>query len=253
MVTGNNKFMFRADAATCREVAPLVARFNDPELSEVEQVRLSTHLARCAPCRKLLDHYRLHDSALRSFPPIALAPRVRSAIYAEMTAQAPPYRLGILTTIATTALAVMFVTGVVAIRTRGSDALLWGRQDKQSGALTQSVADTRFATAAMTAVAPQASVSATLLGAGGANPGQGPTVTLVSGTVALLSPAEQRLVLRVAGSDSDESLWIVPSTVIHFIDGRVAELADLVVGAPVRVLCDRDDRGLIATSIIVLK
>lgn len=253
MVTGNNKFVPRADAATCREMAPLVARFNDPELSEAEQVRLSTHLTRCAPCRKLLDHYRQHDCALRSFSPIALAPRVRSAIYAELAAQAPPYRLGVLTTVATTALAVMFVTSVVAFRTLGTDAPLWGRQDLQSDALTQSVASTRFVTRAMTTVAPQASVSATLLGAGGASTAQVPPTTLMSGTVAVLSPAERRLVLHVAGSENEESLWIVPSTVIHFIDGRVAELADLVAGTPVRVLCDRDDRGLIATAIVVLK
>lgn len=253
MVTDNNNVVSRAEATTCREVAPLVARFNDPGLSEAEQVRLSTHLTRCAPCRGLLDHYRRHDCALRSFSPIALAPRVRSAIYAELAAQAPPYRLGALTTIATTALAVMFVTSVVAFRTLGTDAPLWDRPGLQPDALTQSVASTQFVSGAMSTVVPRASVSATLLNTGGARASQVRAATLMSGTVAVLAPDERRLVLHVAGSESDELLWIVPSTVIHFIDGRVAELADLVAGTPVRVLCDRDDRGLVATAIVVLK
>lgn len=253
MVNGNNNGASRTEATACREVAPLVARFNDPELSEAEQVQLSTHLTRCASCRGLLDHYRRHDCALRSFSPIALAPRVRAAIYAELAAQAPPYRLGVLTTVATTALAVMFVTSLVAFRTLGADAVLRGRQDLQTDALTQSVAGTRFVTGAMSTVAPRASVPATLLAAGGVPATRDAASTLMDGTVAALSPSQRLLVLHVMGSEHDEPLWIGPSTAIRFLDGRVAELADLVVGTPVRVLCDRDDRGLVATAIVVLK
>lgn len=36
-------------SGNCRTVAPLIARYNDPDLNEVERVLLSTHLLQC-PC-----------------------------------------------------------------------------------------------------------------------------------------------------------------------------------------------------------
>lgn len=239
-------------AATCREVAPLIARFSDPELSESEQVLLSTHLMRCASCRELLDHYRRHDRALRSFAPIPVAPRVRSAIYAELAAQAPPYRLSLLTTIAATALAVMFVTSLIAARSRGADGFLGRGQELPADALTQSITSTRLVSNAMSTNTPRASAVSLLATFSTAAPSSQPVPPL-TGTVAALSLVERRLVLRLSDSETDESLAITTATAIRFLDGRVADLADLAVGTPVHVLCDRDAGGLIATVIVVLR
>lgn len=253
MVSGRNNSAPRWNDVTCREVAPLIARFNDPDRTEAEEVRLSTHLVRCGPCRELLDHYRRHDRALRAFAPIPVAPRVRTAIYSELENQTPPYRLGILTTVAATALIVMFATSLLAYQSMGGTPALWGGQEEATGTLTQSIGGARRTADALTAVAARASASVPLLVADTGGVHGGTPFTLMAGSVALLSISDRRLVLHRADGVDDEAIQLTPSTAIQFVDGTIADLADLAVGTPVRVVCDRDAGGWTAAAIVVLR
>jgi len=64
----------------CRTVAPLIARYNDPDLNEVERVSLSTHLLQCPCCLTRLQEYRALDQQVRRVPKITLAPQAREAV-----------------------------------------------------------------------------------------------------------------------------------------------------------------------------
>src|SRR5690349_803043 len=86
---GNNKPMPARVPGTCQSVAPLLARCNDPALSEQEWVRLSTHLLGCPACRQRIEQYRQLDRRLRTLPRIELAPRVRAAVFEQIAMAAP--------------------------------------------------------------------------------------------------------------------------------------------------------------------
>lgn len=69
---------------SCRAVAPLLARYSDPDLTEAEYVALSTHLLRCPGCRERLDAYRACDQRLRALPGVTMDRRARQAVLEQV-------------------------------------------------------------------------------------------------------------------------------------------------------------------------
>lgn len=80
--------MAHRSSGSCRTVAPLVARYSDPDLTEAEYVLLSTHLLCCRACQERLNAYRAADQRLRQLPSITIAPEARTAVLREVTTAA---------------------------------------------------------------------------------------------------------------------------------------------------------------------
>ncbi|HEY8602032.1 MAG TPA: hypothetical protein VIL85_26640, partial [Thermomicrobiales bacterium] len=70
----------------CRKVAPLLARYNDPDLSETERILLGTHLLQCPGCGAQIQQYRALDKRLRGMRSITIEPCVRNAILDRVAA-----------------------------------------------------------------------------------------------------------------------------------------------------------------------
>lgn len=256
----------------CRVVAPLLARADDPDLTEAERVLLSTHLVRCPTCLARLQEYRAQDRALRRWPALTPAPELRHAVFSRLAAPRAthPHSVGPMPAVAAVA---MLACVTVAL---GLGGLLGS-----SPPGTPTVAATRLSS--VVAVASVASAPALAVGEGLSAPfavsllAVGPTPpaivarreaanvaarapviaaipqsTIVNGIVRSVAPAEG-LIVVILPSGSDAYLTLARDAMILLPDGRPGTLANLGVGATIRARCDQAPGGTLAREITVLR
>lgn len=238
--------MAPAGRVTCHTVAPLLARYNDPDLTENEQVQLSMHLLICERCRACIQEYRALDRQVRAMSSVTLSPRVRTAVFEQIAAveasmgasvlaiswrQAWPGATIVLS-LATFILAAGLTTALTAQRAGGPLVA--------SATTSQPLARplmTTFMNANPTSVA-QSEVS------GGGSPlalkrpvgkAQATRPAAVVATIRAINITESRIVVAIDGAARDERLVVMRDTAIMMADGRPCTLADLVVGAQVQL------------------
>lgn len=249
--------MVRRNWGTCRAVAPLLARYDDRDLTEDERVLLSTHLLQCPACRVRLDTYRRHDRQLRALASIALAPQVREAVYARLATPLPAARYGTLSGLAVAALAVMLTTSLLAFHLPGAESTArvtpWAPSGATANAFAQPLGATLLAVnPTRVLLAASATVAAVAPGVPRADQAVRSATPLV-GTVRVVYLAEGRVVLTERDTGREESLTLTSDTVIRLADGRPGSLGDLTVGALVHALCGPVAAGLPIIEIVVLR
>jgi hypothetical protein len=250
---------------TCQTIEPLLARHNDPDLNEVEQVQLSLHLYRCPACRARLQEYRAIDRQVRTLPAVTLAPRVRAAVLDHIVASGAG--LGGPTVALTWRHAWPGATLALSLATFVLAAGL-------TTALAAQHSDVRFAASAPTSGAMARPLMTSLLNAnptvvtGEANASAKDTLAIkrplvkaqatrpaaVSATIRAINPTEGRIVVAVDGAIREERLVILRDTAIMLPDGRPGNLSDLVVGAQVQLQRETmPTGGTVAREIVVAR
>jgi hypothetical protein len=248
---------------TCQTIAPLLARHNDPDLHEAEQVQLSLHLYRCPACRARLQEYRALDRQVRTLPSVTLAPRVRAAVLDHIAASGAG--MGGHTVAITWRQAWPGATLAFSLATFVLAAGL-------TTALAAQRPDVRFASSAPTSGAMARPLMTSLLNANptvaasGSNVRANDTLAIsrplvkaqatrpaaVAATIRSINPTEGRIVVAVDGAIRDERLVILRDTAIMLSDGRPGTLADLVVGAQVQLQRETmPTGGTVAREIVV--
>ena len=256
----------------CHVVAPLLARADDPDLTEAERVLLSTHIVRCPACLARLHEYRAQDRALRRWPALTPAPELRRAVLAQIARSGTPHPSPVGPMPAVAAVAMLACVTV---------ALGLGGLLSASPPGTPTVAATR--PSSVVAVASIAGASAPLMGEGLSAPfavsllatdptpraivarrevAKGatrapviaaiPQSTIVNGTVHSVAPAVGLLVV-ILPNGNDAYLTLARDAVILLPDGRPGSLANLGVGATIRARCDQSPDGTVAREITVLR
>ena len=245
----------------CRAVAPLLARYTDPDLDEAERILLSTHLPRCPKCWARLQSDRWQDWQLRRLPGVILDPHDRCA-RCEQLAAAPghPLRAGALrhglSSLAVAAVAVLFFTSAMLARTPVADRAATVTGGPTGAAQSIGAATERLAqplTANLLVTNPTRTIAAVGESAGLAGQaGQGAAANLsypvaarnsapaftrpVTGYVRTLYAADGRWQLTLAREGGrEETLSIANNTAIRLTDCRRGILSDLTVGTPIRV------------------
>ncbi len=245
----------------CRKVAPLLARYNDPELSEVDRVLLSTHLLQCQNCRAQIQQYRVLDKQLRGMRSIVIEPSVRAAILDRVVASSGEIGASVATLpwrYSWSSAAVMFslttflmAAGLVT-------------------ALASQHPDARFAASAMTN---GSLVRPATMGLLNANPtraagasgelmafkrpvvqaqAQATRPAAVAATIRAIDQSSGRIVVTVGGARADERLMIMYDTAIVRANGYPGTINDLVVGLQVQLQREMNPTGsLIAREIMI--
>lgn len=244
----------------CHTVTPLLARWNDPDLTEAERVLLSTHLLACPACLARVQEYRTIDGRIRSMASTTITPRVRDVVFQQLAlsgvaqgghALAQPWRhtrsgLAIMFTLTT-----LFCAAWVALT------------------FTQR-AESQFATNAMLGNGAARPMTMTLLNAAptsvfvGADQNtafrrpvtqaQPTRPAAVGATIRLVNLSAGQIVVSVTGAHSDERLVILRDTAIVLPDGRPGVLADLAVGTQVQLQRESTATGsVIAREIVVAR
>lgn len=248
---------------SCRQVAPLLARYNDPDLDEVERVALSTHILGCQACLAQLQHYRALDSQLRGMRPIVLEPRVRAAVLDRVAASSAGFG------VATAALPWRHAwSGAAAIVSLTTILLAAGL----TTALAARHPDARFMTRTTTNGALVRPVTTTLLNANPTRPAENTGEILafkrpigqmqvqaqatrpaaVSATIRSVDETAGRIVVSVGGARGDERLLVLRDTAIVRANGHPGTIADLVAGLQVQLQRETSATGgLIAREIMI--
>lgn len=237
---------------SCRIVAPLLALYDDPNLTEAERVLLSTHLLRCPRCLARVQHYRDQDRQLRTLPGISASPQLHCALRDALAGGPragsrvwPPVAAGI----ATATCAVLLLGSVVAFnlspageRPQATVAGI-GANDAFSRPLTASLL-TANPTRALTRASDPAIAQMTF----GSHP------IALTGTVQAIYPGENQIVVRLQGTSQEEALALARDLAIVLPNGRRGNLADLSIGAPLRLHGERATSGAaIAHEIFMLR
>ncbi len=246
--------------ADCRTIAPLLARYNDPDLSEAEQICLSLHLYRCPVCAERLREYRALDGWLRVMPAITIAPQVRSAVLQQIAATAgadPHGHAATMTwrqswptfTVALSLVAFVLVVGLTTGSPPRLEANLAATAVTREAfnpalgpALSPALATT-FLAATPTRVVGGFAVGGVAVG--GINdtlavklPIAKPQPTRPAAVVAIIrsiDTTESRITVTLDGAKVDERLAVMGDTAIVLADGRPGTLSDLAIGAQVRL------------------
>jgi len=243
----------------CRKVAPLLARYNDPDLSDTERVLLSTHLLKCPDCRAQIQQYRLLDRQLRGMRSIVIDSSVRNAIFDRVVASSGEFGVSVAALpwrYSWSSAAVMFslttfllAAGLVTV-------------------LTSHHPDARFSTSAMTN---GSLVRPATMGLLNANPtrvannsselmafkrpvvqAQATRPAAVAATIRAIDQSSGRIVVTVGGARADERLLIMYDTAIMRADGYPGTINDLAVGLQVQLQRETNLTGsLIAREIII--
>ncbi len=267
---------------SCRSVAPLLARYNDPDLTEAESVRLSTHLLGCPACRARLAAYRAGDRALRQLPAITLSNEARGAILCQLPAlaaaaprdrrRAAVRRQGV-TSVAVATLAIMLVGGFGALGAVAPGVETPEPSRKSDDAFSRSLAatlliapptqaaiagmgDSARGTPTTTSLHRQAQPTLQPIAfaqAGSAAVGAPPTATgtprqraapvVISGAVRAVWASEGRLQVRLDATGQSETYAVAGDARVVLPDGRHGSLADLRQGMAVRLQLDRTSGG----------
>lgn len=273
---------------SCRTIAPLLARHSDPDLSEVERVRLSTHLLRCPRCLARLRFYRTQDQRLRALPTVAASPELRRAVLAAI-AEAPTGRAGGvtwlqgLTSVTVAAFALLLFASLVAVPglldgERGAVGGEGGEAGELlTGSLTASLLTADPTRAIARATAPAGNARPTMTGAAGPRPAPvivgasygaqayapaSPTVgaeiaygaqpVTLTGTVVAVYPALNQVIIRLQSTGREETLTLAGEPMIFLPSGGRGTLADLDAGSLIRAGGDRAATGAVTVDLIVV-
>lgn len=243
---------------SCRTIAPLLARYNDPDLSEAEQVQLSMHLLGCPACLARLQEYRALDRRMRVMPSVTIAPHVRSAVLDHVASAGGSGFGGFAATLAwrhawsgmsaalslaTFVLAVGLATAFAARPETNFAATATGQAFGRPLATTFLVANP---TRVVSQLNDTLSVKAPVMKAQPTRP------AAVAATIRAINWDEGRIVVTLAGARGDERLAVMRDTAIVLADGRPGTLADLAVGVQVQLQREVSITGsLIAREIVV--
>lgn len=247
---------------TCRAVAPLIARYNDPDLGEAERVLLSTHLLQCATCLARLQEYRALDQQMRRMSGMTLAPHVREAILERVAA--PGYgqpgialvwkQAWVGTTAAITLTAVIFAFGLAtfgaAHQSTGSSPHPSSANEMFARPMTTTILGanpTQVTQVAQVANTFSESVSGTVISYNL----RASNVTTVRATVREVNAREGRLIVQVEGTKGAEELAITGTSLILWSDGSRGSLSDLVAGAAIQI--ERDQNTTVARKITLTR
>lgn len=245
----------------CRKFAPLLARYNDPDLSETERVLLSTHLLQCAACRAQVQQYRVFDKQLRGMRSIIIEPCVRNAILDRVAASSSEIGVSV------AALPWRYSWSSAAVMFSLTTFLLAAGLIT---ALASQYPDARFATSAMTN---GALVRPATMGFLNVNPtriantsgelmafkrpvvqaqAQATRPAAVAATIRAIDQSSGRIVVTVGGARADERLLIMYDTAIVRANGYPGTINDLAVGLQVQLQREMNPTGsLIAREIMI--
>lgn len=259
--------MFPVACGNCRSVAPLIARYNDPDLSEAERVLLSTHLFRCPHCLGQLQEYRALDHQVRRMPGITLAPQVREVLFDHLAAPMPGFGIpgfavfgrqawiGAATAFSLTALVIVFSIGTFRA-TQQADGALTGSEATGHTLVRPLTTTILGANPTQVASTVGESLSGTMV-IGGLRSGatlSAVTPLLLRATVREVNARDGRLVVLIDGSRVAESLIIDRATTVVWADGRPASLADIAAGATIQVQREQPTAGgAVARQIILTR
>lgn len=248
---------------SCQVVTPLLARYNDPDLTEAERVMLSTHLLQCPTCLAQLQAYRALDGRVRAMQSMVVASRVRDAVLESVaasglsaggTAAAIPWRhvwpgMAVVFSLTT----FLFAAGLTT-------------------ALAAQHADPRFGTRTMTNGVVVHPVTTTLLAA---NPtrvaepsgqilvfrrsimqaqvqAQATRPAAVAATIRSVDLVGGKITVSIGGARGDDRLTILRDTAIVRADGHPGTVADLVAGLQVQLQHETNTSGgLVAREIFL--
>ena len=244
----------------CHKVTPLLARWNDPELTESERVLLSTHLLACPVCLARVQEYRTIDSRIRGMASTTLAPQVREVVMRELTlsgaipgghAVAQPWRH------TWSGLAIIF-TLTTFLSAAGVALNFTGRAESH---LTANVMFGGGTARPMTMTLLNAAPTSGILGADQNTAFRRPVVQVqstrpaaVGATIRLVNLSAGQIVVSVTGARADERIVIMRDTAIVLPDGRPGVLADLAVGTQVQLQRESTATGgVIAREIMVAR
>jgi hypothetical protein len=245
----------------CRAVAPLIARYNDPNLGEAERVLLSTHLLQCGSCLARLQEYRALDQQVRRMSGVTLSPQVREAVLDRVAAPASGIALlgvglawrqawiGAATAISLAA--VIFAFGL---------ASYGAAQQSASASPGPSVANEGFTSPLTTSILGSnptqvvSSVSETLSGTKVVHAMRTGDLSTVRATVREVRAREGRLVVMVEGAQSEEHLVVTGDTLVLWSDGSQGSLADVAAGVTIQVQRSQPTAdGMVARQIILTR
>jgi hypothetical protein len=247
----------------CRTVAPLIARYNDPDLGEVERVLLSTHLLRCERCLARLQEYRALDQRLRRMPAVVLSARAREAVLERIAAPAPGVG-GLLAlgpawrqSWAGAATAISLAALVLALSLTTFRAAQVGNGTTTPVGTANDVF-VRPLTATILSANPTEVVSSVGQSLGGTTAidgtrsGHSAAALATVATVREIHPREGRIVVLVEGARSEERLIIARDVVVLWDDGRQGTLADIAAGATIQLRRDPTSSGGLVVRQIIL-
>lgn len=239
----------------------MLARWNDPDLNEAEQVLLSTHLLSCAACRERVQEYRQIDGRIRGMASTTIAPRVRGVILQQLALSgvpqaahtlAQPWRhtwsgLAIVFTLTT----FLCAAGVALTFTERAEG-----QFAANAMLGNGVA--RPMTMTLLNVAPTSaaldSADQSIAFRRPVAPVQPTRPAAVGATVRLVNLSAGQIVVSVVGAHSDERIVILRDTAIMLPDGKPGALADLSIGTQVQLQRESTATGsVIAREIVVTR
>jgi len=245
----------------CRKVAPLLARYNDPDLSDTERVALSTHLLQCPDCLAQMQQYRVLDRRLRGMRGIIIEPCVRNAILDRVVASGGEFGASV------AALPWRYSWSSAAVMFSLTTFLLAAGLVT---ALTSQHPDARFAKSAMTN---GALVRPATMGLLNANPtrvastsgelmafkrpivqaqAQATRPAAVAATIRAIDQSSGRIVVTIGGARADERLLIMYDTAIVRANGYPGTINDLAVGLKVQLQRELNPTGsLIAREIMI--
>lgn len=248
----------------CQKVAPLLARFNDPDLTEADRVLLSMHLLRCPTCLARIQEYRAIDGRIRGMAATTVAPRVRDAVLQQIAltgavqvgqSLAQPWRhtwsgLALAFSLAT----LLFAAGAAHTFAAQRTDLYAAMSAPPSNGIVRPLALN------LLNVAPTSVSTASARADGDQNMAfrhpvlqvQPTRPVAVGATIRLVNLSEGRIVVTVAGAHADERLTVLRDTAIVLPGGRPGDLGDLAVGAQVQLQREMlGTGGIIAREIVV--
>ena len=247
----------------CRKVAPILARYNDPDLSDAERVSLGTHLLQCPNCLAQVQQYRQLDKQLRGMRAIIIEPSVRSAILERVVASggelgvsvaALPWRHS------WSSAAVMFSLTTFLLAAGLVASLASQHPDARSAASAMTNGSlVRPATMGLlnanpTRVANNSSNNSSELMAfkRPVVQAQATRPAAVAATIRAIDQSSGRIVVTVGGARADERLLIMYDTAIVRANGYPGTINDLVVGLQVQLQREPNPTGsLIAREIMI--
>ena len=243
----------------CRAVAPLIARYNDPDLSEAERVLLSTHLLRCGRCLTRLQEYRALDQRVRRMSGMALSPRAREVVLDRVAAPASGLALpgagsagrqawiGAATAISL--VAVIFAFGLASYGAAQQSSIASPGPSVANDAFTSPLA-TSILGANPTQVVQ--SVSESLGGTKVVHTLRTGDTSTVRATVREIHAPEGRIVVMFEGAQREERLVITGDTIVLWSDGRQGSLADVAAGVTIQVQRSQGTTGGLVVRQIIL-
>ena len=254
--------MASAMRVSCQVVAPFVARYNDPDLTEAERVTLSTHLLQCPSCLAQLQGYRALDGQVRAMQSMVIASRVRDAVLESVGANmhvggaavAVQWRhawsgMALVASLATFLLAAGLTTALAA---QHPDPR-FGIRTITNGVVAHPVTTT------LTAATPTPGIEASGQLFALKRPimqaqvqAQATRPAAVVATIRSVDFTSGRIVVSIGGARSDERLAILRDTAIVRADGHPGTIADLVAGIQVQLQHEPYlNGGLVAREIVL--